>query len=179
MWMVDMARWSARCFALPSEPAMRPHRLPLNDAVPVSPFEAFRRVCSAYGVAEMAARIGLKPGTLWNKCDADVESHHQPTLRDVIAVTRESGDMRVLDSLNRLFDRASYDVAPGAASDEALLDLLCKVGSDSGHLHAAVGKALADGQFTQQDLVAVRAEAFDLVSSVLCFVQRLEGLVDE
>lgn len=158
---------------------MRIPRLPSNTAVPVSPFEAFRLVCAAYGVKEMAERTGLKPGTLWNKCDADVESHHQPTLRDVIAVTRESGDMRVLDSLNRLFDRASYDVAPGAVSDEALLDLLCKVGSDSGHLHAAVGKALADGEFTQQDLLDVRAEAFDLVSSVLCFVQRLEGLVDE
>lgn len=154
-------------------------RIPVNAAVPVSPFEAFRVVCATYGVKEMAERIGIKPGTLWNKCDADVESHHQPTLRDVIAVTRESGDMRVLDSLNRLFDRASYDVTPGAASDEALLELLCKVGSDSGALHSAVGVALSDGHFSQQNLLDVRAEAFDLVSSVLCFVQRLEGLVDD
>lgn len=158
---------------------MRVPRLPVNDVVPVSPFEAFRLVCATYGVKEMAERTGMKPGTLWNKCDADVESHHQPTLRDVIAVTRESGDLRVLDSLDRLFGRAAYDVTPGAVSDAALLELLCRVGSDSGALHTAVGIALADGRFTQQDLVAVRVEAFDLVSSVLCFVQRLEGLVDE
>ena len=158
---------------------MRSPRLPVNAAVPVSPFEAFRLVCATYGVKEMAERTGMKPGTLWNKCDADVESHHQPTLRDVIAVTRESGDLRVLDSLNRLFDRASYDAAPGVASDEALLELLCTVGSDSGHLHAAVARALGDGRFTPQDLADVRTEAFDLVASVLCFVQRLEGLVDD
>lgn len=158
---------------------MRIPRLPTNAAVPVSPFEAFRLLCAAYGVKDLAERLGMKPGTLWNKCDADVESHHQPTLRDVIAVTRESGDMRVLESLNRLFDRASYDVTPGAASDSALLELLCKVGSDNGALHTAVGTALADGRFTQADLLAVRAEAFDLVSSVLSFVQRLEGLVDD
>jgi len=158
---------------------MRIPRLPVNTAVPVSPFDAFRLVCTTYGVKEMAERIGRKPGTLWNKCDADVESHHQPTLSDVIDVTRESGDMRVLESLNRLFDRASYDVTPGAVSDAALLELLCKVGSDSGALHTAVGTALADGRFTAADLLAVRAEAFDLVTSVLCFVQRLEGLVDD
>ena len=152
---------------------------PDNGAVPESPFEAFRVVAYTHGVERLANRLGMNRGTLYNKCDADVESHHQPTLRDVIAVTRESGDLRVLDSLDRLFDRAAYDVTPGAVSDAALLELLCRVGSDSGALHTAVGTALADGRFTPQDLVAVRAEAFDLVSSVLCFVQRLEGLVDD
>ncbi len=152
---------------------------PSMAAVPVSPFEAFRVVVYTYGVERMANRLGMNRGTLYNKCDADVESHHQPTLRDVVAVTRESGDMRVLDSLDRLFDRAAYDVAPGVASDAALLELLCKVGSDSGDLHSAVGKALADGAFTAEELRAVRAEAYDLVSAVLSFVQRLEGLVDD
>ena len=103
----------------------------------------------------------------------------KPTLRDVIAVTRETRDMRILDSLNRLFDRAAYDVTPGAASDAALLELLCNVGSDSGELHAAVARALKDGRFSVAELQCVRTEALDLVSAVLAFVQRLEGLVDE
>ena len=59
-----------------------------------------------------------------------MESHHQPTLRDVIAVTRETRDMRILDSLNRLFDRAAYDVTPGAASDAALRSGQCAYPSD-------------------------------------------------
>ena len=147
--------------------------------VPVSPFDAFRAVATAYGVKDLAERLSMKPGTLWNKVDADVESHHQPTLRDVIAVTRETRDMRILDSLNRLFDRAAYDVTPGAASDAALLELLCNVGSDSGELHAAVARALKDGRFSVAELQCVRTEALDLVSAVLAFVQRLEGLVDE
>lgn len=150
-----------------------------SSAVPESPFEAFRLVAYTYGVEKLASRLGMNKGTLYNKCDADVESHHQPTLRDVVAVTREAQDFRILDSLNRYFDRASYDMAPGLASDAALLELLCKVGSDSGDLHAAVGRALADGAFTSEELRAVRAEAFDLVGAVLAFVQRLEGLVDD
>ena len=152
---------------------------PDNGAVPESPFEAFRVVAYTHGVERLANRLGMNRGTLYNKCDADVESHHQPTLRDVIAVTRETRDMRILDSLNRLFDRAAYDVTPGAASDTALLELLCNVGSDSGELHAAVARALKDGRFSVAELQCVRTEALDLVSAVLAFVQRLEGLVDE
>ena len=69
--------------------------------------------------------------------------------------------------------------SPGAASDAALLELLCKVGSDSGELHAAVARALQDERFSVAELQCVRTEALDLVSAVLAFVQRLEGLVYE
>lgn len=147
--------------------------------VPLSPFEAFKRVAYTFGVEELADRMGLRKGTLYNKCDADVESHHQPTLRDVIAVTRESGDMRVLDSLNRLFNRASFDVTPGPVSDQALLELLCVVASEKGQMHRALMDGLADAKFSDADYRLVRAEAFDLISAVMAFVQRLEGLVDD
>ena len=46
-------------------------------------------------------------------------------------------------------------------------------------LHAAVARALKDGRFSVAELQCVRTEALDLVSAVLAFVQRLEGLVDE
>lgn len=150
-----------------------------NPAVPESPFEAFRLVVYTAGAEHLANRLGMNRGTLYNKADADVESHHQPTLRDVIAVTRETGDMRILESLDRLFGRAGYEVTPGPVSDAALMELLCKVGSESGAMHQALVVGLADGDFTLRDLQLVRGEAFDLISAVLNFVQRLEGLVDD
>ena len=150
-----------------------------KTAVPESPFEAFRVVVYSAGAEKLAARLGMNRGTLYNKADADVESHHQPTLRDVIAVTRETGDMRILESLDRLFDRAGYDLAPGPVSDEALLELLCEVGSEHGAMQHVLKHALADGDFSIGDLLAVRAEAYDLIGAVLNFVQRLEGLVDD
>ena len=55
--MVSMASSFAKPAALASEAAMRVPRLPVNDVVPVSPFEAFRLVCATYGVKEMAERI--------------------------------------------------------------------------------------------------------------------------
>lgn len=149
-----------------------------HAVVPVNPYEAFRLVAYGYGVKELAERMGMSPGVLWNKADASVESHAQPTLRDVIAVTRETGDMRILESLNRLFYRGSYDLTPLPPSDAALLELLAKVGSEQGAMCTALQKGLADRQFTPEDFAAVRAEAFDVINAVLAFVQRLEGLVD-
>lgn len=147
--------------------------------VPVSPFEAFRAVVTTYGVQDLADRLGMRKGVLWNKADADVESHHQPTLRDVIAITRETQDMRVLESLNRLFDRATLDLRPVPASDEALLDLLLRVGSEKGQMAQALLSGYADKRFCRDDYMAVRAEAFDVINAVLAFLGRLEGLIDE
>ena len=152
---------------------------PDNGAVPESPFEAFRVVAYTHGVERLANRLGMNRGTLYNKCDADVESHHQPTLRDVIAITRETQDMRILESMNRLFDRATIDLRPGPVSDEAVLELLLRVSSEKGQMAQALRNGYADTRFCRDDYQAVRAEAFDLINAVLDFVQRLEGLVDE
>ena len=147
---------------------------------PGSPFEAFRQLAYAYGVVELAQLMGLKPGTLYNKADADEETHHQPTLRDVILATRLTGDLRVLDALNEAFGRAAFDVAEkGQASDEALLELLTQLGSESGDFHKALHAALVEKKFTQANLNQIRAEAYDVVSAVMTLVTRLEGLLDE
>lgn len=147
---------------------------------PSSPFDAFRQLCYTFGVTELAQQMGLKPGTLYNKADADEETHHQPTLRDVLLATRLTGDMRVLDSLDEAFGRAAFDVSHmDDASDMALLDLVANLGAESGEFHGALRDALIDKKFTVEDLVAVRAEAFDMVSALMTLVARLEGLVDE
>ena len=82
--MVSMARSCAGPSTSTSEVAMSRKPIFTKHEVPVSPFDAFRAVATAYGVKDLAERLSMKPGTLWNKVDADVESHHQPTLRDVI-----------------------------------------------------------------------------------------------
>lgn len=147
---------------------------------PANAFEAFRQLVYGYGVVELAQSMGLRPGTLYNKADADEDTHHQPTLRDVVLATRLSGDMRVLDALDEQFGRAAFDVRPMASvSDSALLELLTTLGAENGEFHAALRRALADKRFKPEELRQVRAEAFDLVSALMTLVARLEGLVDE
>lgn len=148
--------------------------------VPISPFEAFKLAVYRYGVAELAAELGYRPGTLYNKADADADSHAQPTLRDVVQVTRLTGDHSILDSLDRMFDRATFDISQKApVSDQALLELLCQVGSEQGEMFSAVHKALEDKRMSRNDVELVRLEAHELISAVLDFLHRLEGMCDE
>ena len=152
----------------------------IKAPVAPNPFEAFKLAVYRFGVAELAAQLGYRPGTLYNKADADADSHAQPTLRDVVLVTRLTGDHSILDSLDRMFDRVAYAVKPNQpVSDEALLELLCKVGSEQGDLFSAVHLALQDQRMSRQDVERVRLEAHQLIAAVLAFVQRLEGLCDE
>lgn len=148
--------------------------------VPASPQEAFRQAVFGFGVEDLAAALLMKKGTLYNKCEADEDSHHQPTLRDVVRVTQITGNPVILDSLDRMFNRAAYDLTTGhEVSDQAILELLCRVASENGAMHQALANGLADRRFTQVELRAVRAEAFDLVSAVLTVLRRLEGMVDD
>lgn len=151
-----------------------------NEADHANPFEAFRQLVYLHDVKRLAPQLGMRPGTLWNKADADADSHNQPTLRDVVALTQVTGDTRVLDALNELFGRAAFEVPlPDSASDEALLELITSMGVESGEFHAAVRHALVSRRFTLLELQAIRAEAFDLVGAVMTLVARLEGLLDE
>lgn len=150
-------------------------------AHPATPFEAFRQLCYRFGVPELAKRMGItNPGVLYNKADATEETHHQPTLKDVILATAASGDMAVLDSLEEMFGRAAFDVTPHTnMSDDALLELLTKLGKETGQFHDALHRALVQKDFRQGDLTAIRAEAFDMVSALMTLVARLEGLLDD
>lgn len=155
------------------------HLKPVPNRHPANPFEAFRQLAYTFGVPELAQQMGLKPGTLYNKADADEDTHHQPTLRDVVLATRLTNDMRVLDALDEQFGRAAYDVKRHAlASDEALLELLAKLGAEAGEFHGALHSALIDKEFTSMEMIQIRAEAYDMVSALMTLVVRLEGLID-
>ena len=149
-------------------------------ATPANPQEAFRQLGYTYGVVALADLMGVKPGTLYNKLDADDDTHHQPTLRDVVLATRLTGDYRVLDALNEHFERACFDIRPQRhISDEALLELLLKLHKESGEFHVAMQTALTARRFEPAQLNQIRAEAFDTISALMTLVARLEGLQDE
>jgi hypothetical protein len=147
---------------------------------PANVFEAFRQLAYRFGVAELAEQMGIRPGTLYNKADADEDTHHQPTLRDVVLATRLTGDMRVLDALNESFGRAAFDISQCAEqSDDALLELFTDYGSENGEFCSALRNALRARRFTAGDYVLIEAEAMDVVSALMTLVSRVKGLVDE
>ncbi|MFZ4286611.1 phage regulatory CII family protein [Variovorax sp. HJSM1_2] len=144
----------------------------------VNVHEAFRRLVYRYGVPDMAAEIGMVPGVLYNKADANDESRHQPTLRDVVWVTRISGDLQVLHALCHLFHLGTFDITPGPApTDAEISKLLCHIGSEEGQMCQALARGFDDDRFCVDDFKAVQAEGHQLIRAVLQLLQRLEGLV--
>jgi hypothetical protein len=147
---------------------------------PANPHEAFRQLCYAHGVPALAEKMGLKPGTLYNKADSDDDTHHQPTLRDVMLATRLTEDFRVLDALNEQFGRAAFDIRhTGRMSDEALLELVTGFGAETGDFHRVLRSALLDKRFSVLELAEIRGEALDVIEALMTLVHRLEGLVDD
>ena len=143
-------------------------------------FEAFRQLVMLGDVPALAVRMGMRPGTLYNKADAGDDSHNQPSLRDVVLATEITGDLRVVDALNEMFGRASYDArAQAEATDEALLELLAELGAQHGEFHAALAEGLKARRFTAASFKKISAEAFDVVAALMTLVRRVEGYVDD
>lgn len=152
----------------------------VRRAVAPNVFEAFRGLVYAHDVPALAGRMGMPPGTLYNKAAAGDETHHQPTLRDVLLATTVTGDLRVVEALAETFGLATYDAASHAtASDEALLELLTTLAAENGEFHRALGEGLRARRFTPGALRAIRGEAYDIVSALMTLVQRLEDYVDD
>jgi hypothetical protein len=144
-------------------------------------FEAFRQAVMLSGdVPALAARMGLRPGTLYNKAEAGDDTHNQPTLRDVVLVSQITGDMRVVDALAATFGRATFDTSGLAtASDEELLTLLADMGTETGEFHTALAQGLRQQRFTLQAMAHIRREAMDIVSALMTVLHRLEDYVDD
>ncbi|MBY0236841.1 MAG: hypothetical protein K2W93_17805 [Burkholderiaceae bacterium] len=146
-------------------------------------YEAFRQLVmghGAEGVVELANFLGQKPGTLYNKADAGDDTHAQPTVRDLIQATFYRSDLRCVFALNRMFGQVCFDAAQYEnTSDEALLELLAKLGQESGEFHGALGEGLKAKRFTPEMARRIRAEAFDVVSVLMTLVTRIEDYVDE
>lgn len=153
----------------------------LQRARALDVFEAFRQAVMLSGdVPALAARMGYRPGTLYNKAEAGDDTHNQPTLRDVVLVTEITGDMRIVDALANTFGRATFSTAGRAqATDEELLTLLADMGAETGEFHTALAQGLRARRFTPQVNRAIRGEAMDIVAALMTLLHRLEDYVDD
>lgn len=144
-------------------------------------FDAFRLAVLAQDVPELAGRMGTTPGTLYNKAEANDESHNKPTLRDVVLLTEITGDMRVVEALADTFGHVLFDVAGRAdtTTDEELLTLLADMGAEHGQFHNALAVGLRSRRFTPDSYRAIRSAALDTVAALMTLTHRLQFYVDD
>jgi len=140
----------------------------LRVTPPADVQEAFRATVYDYGVPEMAAKIGIPAGTLYNKSNLNESSTHKPSLSDALLVQVVSGDTRVVEamafSLGGTF--LKLPVIDGV-SDTALMEMLCRVQIESGQFHKELQEALGDKKFSREEFASIRREALQYVTAIL------------
>ncbi len=139
--------------------------------------EAFRRTCHAFGVEQLAIKMGVSAGVLHNKCNLNESSHHKPTFRDLVLAQAITSDKQITQALAHAMGGVFVDLsALQEQSDEALLDLVSCWMKEQGDLFAAWQECYGDGRISADDSTRLRKESSELLRAILHFVTRVEGM---
>lgn len=169
---------------LPREKSLAAIALP--STFPADAVAAARDICDCYaggvrkggGIPAVAVKLGISPGVLYHKLAGAEDSHHKLTVRDMVLVWLVTQRTGHLEALARAMNCVCFPAPDFAGlSDQALLDLLCKVHEEAGQFHAALKVALADGRISAEERVELRREAYEWMGAIAEADARLEGLV--
>jgi hypothetical protein len=134
----------------------------------------------AAGVVALAAKMGVPPGTLYNKLNPHpTESmHHKLSLDDVIQITVITGDLRLVQALTQALGCVCFAVPDlDRVSDEALLELINNVGAEGGDFHRAINTALGRKRPDAADIGDIRKQGMEFIAAIVEAMTRTEGLV--
>lgn len=150
----------------------------------MSPQDAIHHVVHDFpgGAEALAPRIGRGAQVLRNKVtlegEAGVRRSHEPTLADVSAITRITGDLRVLDALAAEVGAVVLRLPViEALGDAALLDMVLSVNDEYGQACAALRDGLADGEIDRDEYARIERETLEAVRGQLELLDRLRGMV--
>lgn len=129
------------------------------------------------GAVALAARAGMNAGTLSNKVNPSVETHHL-TVDEGVRLQNIAGDFRLLHAEAEALGHVAIRVADWqGVSDTELLDALLLYHQELGETAAALRSALDSGRITRAHCDTVRREAFEDMRALCELLARLEGLV--
>lgn len=150
----------------------------------MSPQDAIHHVVHDFpgGAEALAPRIGRGAQVLRNKVTlegvAGVRRSHEPTLADVAAITRVTGDLRVLDALAAEVGAVVMRLPEAPeCGDAALLDLVLTANDEYGQACAALREALDDGEVDRDEFAKLERETFEAVRAQLELLERVRGMV--
>lgn len=141
-------------------------------------FHAAYQLAHEFGVAKLAERMGVVPGTLYNKLlQSDSSSHHKLTLQDALLISVVTGRYDILHALARTLGHVCVPLQDvQATSDAALLEMIATWMDRQGDFFRTFHTAIADGQVTAQEAVQVEQQAYEVVRAILELTGRLKGM---
>ncbi|MDP2398843.1 MAG: phage regulatory CII family protein [Burkholderiales bacterium] len=165
------------------------HSLGLKREPGIDTLEALRRAVYEYvdptdsasrGVPAVAKKMGLPAGTLYNKLNyQNDELRHVPSVPDMIQIVGITGDLRILAALNHTFGCVCFPVPDlSKVSDSALLELVNRIGAESGDFHRAINNALTAKTCSAKAVATVQKEGFEYMGAIVETMARMPGLID-
>jgi hypothetical protein len=130
------------------------------------------------GAVKLAPRVGMHPGTLSNKVNPQVETHHL-SVDEAVAIQATSGDCRILEAEEAVLGRVVVALGDFAkTSDVELLELYARLHAELGDMAREIQAALADRRITPREWRRIDAEMQQVVQALFELRARLQGLAD-
>ncbi|SEO64949.1 phage regulatory CII family protein [Nitrosovibrio sp. Nv6] len=152
----------------------------MGRSIPKNVQDAFYRVVHDYpeGVEALANLMGIPPGTLYNKANANETSHHKPTLADAVLVTAISNDKRILHAFAATVGEVCYSLPDlSNLSTTALISHITRTEAEGGDCYRAIHQALEkDGLINGADYKVIERETYEWVSAILEGLARMKEM---
>lgn len=130
------------------------------------------------GAVALAQRVGMRPGTLSNKVNPDIDTHHL-TVDEAVAIQAATGDCRILEAEAQVLGRVAVALGDFATtSDVELLDLYAELHAELGDVAREIGAALKDRRITPAEFQRIDTEMRQAVQAMFELRARLQGLAN-
>lgn len=144
-------------------------------------FEATYRVAHDFpgGAVKLAEKLGENPGTFLNRVNPETETH-KLYLATAVQMQALSGDHRILYAMAGTLGEVCFKIPDlSNVSDSALLELVCKIGSEGGDFHRVINLGLNHQRFTRAHFAQINQEGLEYIAAIAETMARMKGLIDE
>ena len=130
------------------------------------------------GAVALAPLLRMNPGTLSNKVNPLMETHHL-TVDEAVQIQLVRRDFRLFHAEARAFNHIAVPAPDlGNVADMELLSAWADWHADIGETTALIREVLSGGRIDRRQLAEIKREMFEDFQRELELLQRLEALVD-
>jgi len=152
----------------------------MGNPIPTDVQQAFYRVVHDFGVEKLAGRMGMSPGTLYNKANynQNENNHNKPTLADCIVVTHLTGDKRIAQAFALAAGGVFFELPDlSRLSTDALLINLTHIQIRNGSFHHEIHDALSgDDLIDAKEFARIEREAHGYLAALLEGLERMREM---
>ncbi len=131
------------------------------------------------GAVALAPLVNMKPGTLSNKVNPTIDTHHL-MVDEAVAIQAAAKDYRILYAEASALNHTCIQLADfSGISDVELLNAYAKLHKELGDMAHEINQALQDGKIMRIEFRRISKEMNQSVQAMFALRARMEALIDE